>query len=184
MRYIYVILTVLILSSACNAESSPNAPAVPSLIQALESKDKYVREQAAKALGNIGLPASAAIPLLANALKMDEDEFVRQNAAEALGKIDLTNPETVSALIAGMTDPSGRVRSAAAPELVKVGPINKEVIAAFICAADDNWKYVIYACDKFFNIAYVVENFPIVSILEEISKTDNTPKYYIKEYKK
>jgi hypothetical protein len=26
MRYIYVILTVLILSSACNAESSPNAP--------------------------------------------------------------------------------------------------------------------------------------------------------------
>ena len=39
-----------------------------------------------------------------------------------------------------------------------------------------------YTCDRFFDLDFVKNNFPIVSELIEIESTDNTPSYKIKEY--
>lgn len=60
--------------------------AVPALIEALESEDRIVREQAAIALGRIGTGAKAAIPALTRALK-DSHGWVQEAAANALAKI-------------------------------------------------------------------------------------------------
>lgn len=57
---------------------------VPGLIKALNDEDPYVRESAAKSLGNIS--NQQAISALVQALN-DQDSDVRKSAAEALGKI-------------------------------------------------------------------------------------------------
>lgn len=41
-----------------------------------------------------------------------------------------------------------------------------------------------YTCDKFFNLSYVEENYPIVTELETFESTETTPSYTIYEYKK
>ena len=60
--------------------------AVPLLIDALDSENYVTRENAAKALGQIGPGATAAIPALTRALQ-DDDPFVRDEATSALAKI-------------------------------------------------------------------------------------------------
>lgn len=41
-----------------------------------------------------------------------------------------------------------------------------------------------YECDKFFNLTYVKDHYPIVEELEFVEATEKTPSYTIKEYKK
>lgn len=41
-----------------------------------------------------------------------------------------------------------------------------------------------YKCDRFFNYTFVKEKFKNVSVVENISATENTPAYTIKEYTK
>jgi HEAT repeats/HEAT repeat len=67
------------------------AVAVPVLIDALEFGDRLTRQSAAKALGQIGEGAWAAISALTRALK-DNDRLVRAEAAKALRKIDPSTP--------------------------------------------------------------------------------------------
>lgn len=59
-------------------------PAIPYLIKAINSRNKYIRWKAIKALGLIG--DKRTIEPLFKALD-DKDEFVRMRAVEALGKI-------------------------------------------------------------------------------------------------
>ena len=66
--------------------------AVPTLRQALTSKDVGVRRQAAYLLGKIGPAAKAALPDLA-ALSQDMDALVRMWAAEAIKKIDVPSTD-------------------------------------------------------------------------------------------
>jgi len=63
------------------------AAAVPVLIDVLESGDRMARENAARALGRIGVGAKAAIPALTRALE-DDHRWVQDEAAKALAKID------------------------------------------------------------------------------------------------
>jgi HEAT repeat protein len=56
---------------------------VPALTTALRDEDASVREAAAKALGNIGPAAKAAIPGLVE-LARDDDALVRRTAAGVL----------------------------------------------------------------------------------------------------
>jgi alpha-tubulin suppressor-like RCC1 family protein len=63
------------------------APAVPVLIQALESKQEQVRQKAAKALGGIGPDAKPAMAALKKALN-DESKAVRYNAKKALKRLE------------------------------------------------------------------------------------------------
>src|SRR5208283_3048244 len=61
--------------------------AIPALIQALQSDDRYLRENAVAALGRFGGQAKAAIPALTKALE-DSDASVRRQAAAALNRIN------------------------------------------------------------------------------------------------
>src|SRR5262249_6230774 len=69
-------------------------PGVAALIDALESKNEFIREQAAAGLGKIGSEAREAVPALLEMLKKD-DEKDRVRACQALGKIGLAAREAV-----------------------------------------------------------------------------------------
>jgi len=59
-------------------------PAVAPLVQVLNDKQSYARENAARLLGE--MHDTRATPYLVRTLK-DEDEQVRKNAAQSLGTI-------------------------------------------------------------------------------------------------
>jgi hypothetical protein len=99
------------------------------LIQALgNDKDSYIREAAAKILGNIGNPRSgineeevreAIVPSLIRALK-DDDFQVRSSAAQGLQKIGTQAKEAVPALIQALRDDDFGVRSSAKESLMSI----------------------------------------------------------------
>jgi HEAT repeat protein len=99
-----------------NVEKLERNKDIESLIKALNYQtDSHVRENAAKALGNIGDPKSIE-PLIA-ALK--DDEFnVRKNAAEALGKM---GTPAVKPLIAALKSLDDEVRYNAVRALGDIG---------------------------------------------------------------
>jgi HEAT repeat protein len=70
------------------ASIGPEPEDIPMLIRALGDKQRNVRIQAARGLGNLEAQSKEAIGALRNALR-DEDESVRKFAASALTKIDL-----------------------------------------------------------------------------------------------
>ena len=92
------------------------APAVNSLIVALEDDSNHNRTDTAYALGQIG-DARATKPLIA--ILKDEDESVRVEAIKALGQIG--DPQAVEALIALLGDESSRVSVAAIDALGEIG---------------------------------------------------------------
>ncbi|MBU0599172.1 HEAT repeat domain-containing protein [bacterium] len=99
---------------------------VDELIQELKDEDSDVRENAAKALGEIK-DARAVEPLIA-ALKGGEDPCVRWNAARALEKI---GTPAVEPLIAALKDEDSSVRVNAEFSLGRIGtPAAEPLIAA------------------------------------------------------
>jgi HEAT repeat protein len=93
--------------------------AVPVLAAALSSQTGW---QAALALGEIGAPASAAVPALLEALKREKvPRPLRQTpvSALALGQIGIAS---VPALITTLDNPDARVRTSATLALGFVGP--------------------------------------------------------------
>ncbi|WP_017716539.1 HEAT repeat domain-containing protein [Kamptonema formosum] len=100
------------------------APAIPTLINALQSENLQVRQGAAVALGKIGEPA---IPDLIKALH-SKNQRVRWHAAAALGSIDYADvggdkkdaDAVISALIKLLKDPDVPVRRCAAGSLSQI----------------------------------------------------------------
>jgi energy-coupling factor transporter ATP-binding protein EcfA2 len=113
-----------------------NIQMVEKLRQALKHKDKYVRRNAAAALGQIGNPQ--AVNALMAALK-HEDGSVRWNVAEALGKIG--NQQAFDALMAALKDENNYVRGNAAVALGKIG--NPQAVPALIAALNHDDEYVV-----------------------------------------
>ena len=105
---------------------------VPTLITALQDKDKDVRIATVEALGKIG---KDAIPALISALQ-DKDKDVRTDTVYALGKI---GKDAIPALISALQDKDKDVRTAAFIALVKIG---KDAIPALISALQDKDKDV------------------------------------------
>ena len=93
------------------------APAVPQLTELLRESDPGTRYLAAKALGQIGDEAEAALPTLLNALR-DHDMFLRAGITGALIKI---GPPAVPGLTNALFDPSSAVKRAACKALGKIG---------------------------------------------------------------
>ena len=79
-----------------NSSFGPEEKDIPLLIRALADKQRNVRIQAARGLGNLGLPSKDAIGALRNSLH-DEDEAVRKFVSEALMKINRKATETPGA---------------------------------------------------------------------------------------
>ena len=82
---------------------------VKGLIAELSSEQVSVRREAARSLRKMGLPASAAVSALAQALG-DEDATVRRAATDALGRM---GEAAVPALVEALTVPDEEVRFAA-----------------------------------------------------------------------
>ncbi len=99
----------------------------------LRSPDADDRIRAIEVLGEIGMKAKEAVPVLITALK-DQDADVRGSAAYALGEI---GKEAVPTLIAALEDQEVFARSSAAYALGKIGKEAKEAVPALIKALED-----------------------------------------------
>jgi HEAT repeat protein len=99
--------------------------AVPALIQSLKDKDAEVAEQAAMALGRLGLDADLVIPKLAEGLQ-DERPLIRETAAMALREYKDRGRSAVPALIIALADSHSDVREAVTNALRNIAP---EVLA-------------------------------------------------------
>ncbi len=93
------------------------APSVPHLIELLRQADPGTRYLAARALGQIGDEAEAALPTLLAALR-DNDMFLRAGITGALIKIGYP---AVPGLTSALFDPNNAVRRAACKALGKIG---------------------------------------------------------------
>ena len=108
-------------------------PAVGLLADTLQSMQHVsVRRNSARALGNIGQPATAAIPALERLLD-DPDPAVGANAAAALWKID-RHPKAVPALIAMLSRPLTSGPYNAAVALGEIGPDARAAVPALVGA--------------------------------------------------
>ena len=96
---------------------SAYAPSVPRLTELVRQSDPGTRYLAAKALGQIGDEAEAALPTLLQALR-DNDMFLRAGITGALIKI---GPPAVPGLTNALFDPSNAVKRAACKALGKIG---------------------------------------------------------------
>ena len=93
------------------------APAVPRLTELVRQSDPGTRYLAAKALGQIGDEAEAAVPALLEALR-DNDMFLRAGVTGALIKI---GPPAAPGLTKALFDPKSAVKRAACKALGKIG---------------------------------------------------------------
>ncbi|MCY4146892.1 MAG: HEAT repeat domain-containing protein [Chloroflexi bacterium] len=107
------------------------APAVPYLISLLQEADPGTRYLCARALGQIGDEAEAAVPALLEALRGD-DMFLRAGVTGAL--IHIGYP-AVPGLTAALFDDSNAVKRAACKALGKIG--NPRATAALTNALQD-----------------------------------------------
>lgn len=94
---------------------------VPGLVTLLRDPSANARQQAMKALLEIGPPARAALPAIEKALKEDTDDWVRINAVAALGELGEASPRVISALVTALSDKKDRVCAYAAQALAKFG---------------------------------------------------------------
>ncbi len=120
--------SVLLLGS----EQDPNN--IDILVKALSDRDKGVRAQAAKALGELGKPAVPRLTMLNN----HADWRVRYRAAEALGMIPET--DSISALILLLGDEKDHVRYMAAKSLGKLRAM--EAVEPLIRSLKDENEFV------------------------------------------
>ena len=121
-------------SKVCNEVALALGPmgkdGVPPLVEFLKSKSKN-REFAAKALGEIGPNAKAAIPVLGK-LVDDSDEMLQSAATTALHNL---GPEArLPALIGSLRDKNVEMRAKAARALGTMGPEAKSAIPALLTA--------------------------------------------------
>lgn len=94
-----------------------HAPAVPQLTELVRQSDPGTRYLAAKALGQIGAEAEAALPTLLTALRAN-DIFLRASITGAL--ISIGHP-SVPGLTKALFDPNHAVKRAACKALGKIG---------------------------------------------------------------
>jgi len=94
------------------------APALMESVLADESDE--IRRDVTKALGQMGVPPTGAIPALTKAL-VDESDEVRHNAAGALGQLGSAATAAVPALIQTLNDENEGVRWKAAWALKRIG---------------------------------------------------------------
>jgi HEAT repeat protein len=90
------------------------------LTEVLGGKSGYLRERAARALGEIGAEAKAALPALAAALA-DKEAGVRAAAAEALGRLPTAKAD-IDRLAMLLDDAEVQVRLSAAQSLWTLAP--------------------------------------------------------------
>jgi HEAT repeat protein len=107
---------------------------MPELILALN--DPRTRIRAARALGNIGPEASAAIPLLKRLLQ-STNTYERQAAAVALHKMDPSETEAMDLLVGSLRSTNTQVKVGAASQFRDLGPLATPAIPDLLEAVRD-----------------------------------------------
>jgi HEAT repeat protein len=110
-------------SEAVKAVTSMGTSVVPSLIPCLKDERWRVREQAAKALGNLKDPQAVQGLIIAC---RDRDGAVKSAAAEALGKIG--DAKAVPALVKLFKDTSKIVRETSGTALMHIGELSVDAL--------------------------------------------------------
>ena len=100
--------------------------AVKPLTQALNSNDKYIRQEVIRALSQI--ESKLAIPSLVSVLKNDSDYYVRSSALDALG--NLNNRDVIPELLEALNDSEYLIRTTSNEALVKIS--NTESVEQYI----------------------------------------------------
>ena len=122
--------------------SAIGPPAVEPLKKLLENDAWWLRATAADILGDIGVPAKSALPLLLRSLS-DRDAWVRRNGSEALGIIGGFGTNDVSKIQEALRDEDERVRRNVAYALAKHPFQNKDLIADLVTlSVNDAGRYV------------------------------------------
>ena len=127
--------------NASYALSAIGGPAVEALTEASQESDPDTRGTAVETLGDIGLPAGDAVPLLNKALQ-DESVAVRRHGAEALGTTSQLTSDGVDALAGALSDEDEYVRRNAALALARIGTSAQDATAALTTALEDDDRYV------------------------------------------
>jgi len=109
-------------------------PAVPGLVEMLQSGDTRLRKVAATTLWGMGAKGRAAVPALCDMLA-DADGDLRLAAAMALDNMGPAAVDAVPALIKALRDPEGEVRQWSAKALGHIGPAAAAAIPALSKAA-------------------------------------------------
>lgn len=99
--------------------------AVPALIKALDTKDRFLQETAIGALGEFGEESAPAVPALSKLLTA-KSKSAASLAATTLGKIGPKAKDAVPILVKCLDD--GFVRAAAAGALGGIGPDAKDAV--------------------------------------------------------
>jgi ribosomal protein S27E len=94
----------------------------------LKSKNRAERENAIKAIGDMGKAAAPALGDLTNVLTKDPDEVVRALAAESIGKLGPAAKGAVGALIQALSSDYFRLKANAAEALGNIGPDARDAI--------------------------------------------------------
>jgi len=89
------------------------SPAVPQLIEALQSQDAELRWRAARALGTIGDAKASAAAL--HPAAADEQPAVRAQALVALGRLGVSDKLTLATIAGGLSDKDGQPCGPCAP---------------------------------------------------------------------
>src|SRR5262245_62920891 len=100
---------------------------VDALCQGLLNPDVHVREDAARALGNLKPPSEVATPALMEATK-DPNDGVRCLAVAALGKNGLRGEKVIPVLSVAMKDESWQVRVEAVKALYRFSQHHDQAI--------------------------------------------------------
>ena len=94
---------------------------MPSLVEALEDEQEYVRMSTAEALGHAGLLARPAVARLVEmASDAREAVLVREYAISALARIDPDSPEVEDTLVYAISDGNPRIYQAAVRALMRI----------------------------------------------------------------
>jgi HEAT repeat protein len=132
MKYVLAISLFLTLAG-CSGEAVFQGRATSSWVNQFKDKDPAIRQEAIRALGQIG--PDAVLPLC-KALE-DPNSNVRMSAADALGRIGEDAKGAVAALNEALKDPDRNVRRHAAFALGIIDPADKSVVPALIESLKD-----------------------------------------------
>lgn len=115
--------------------------AIPFIIEKIKRGKKFIRVEAARALGNVGIGSEDAKIALQDALR-DKSHIVRREAALSLGKMGIYAEDAIPSLINALKDKNPDVRWRITETLGKIGVDTQEVISSLKGLIHDECDYV------------------------------------------
>ena len=144
IRLIAFCLCLLLLTPIIRTANSKDKTEILTYINMLEDRNKSVRLEAVKVLGEIGIEAKEAIPPLLDLIE-DEDKYVRGATVVTLKKIGMENKSFVPILIKMLKDREAGNRLVAALFLGDIGPAAKKAVLDLLAALKDTDRQVYLA---------------------------------------